>query len=161
MNQPNLPAGAKQVKLTQEEIERAAMLGVRRNAEAAVRNSKARWGGLSTCWNGHIQGSLAEMAFAKWMNCYWEGHTSTYTQKADVAGCEVRWSSNNKLKRKDSDALDQKYILVIGEAPVMTICGWIWGHEFQKLGVFEDPGQRGKPAWFVDAIKLRPLSDLN
>lgn len=159
------------VVLSWEEVFRGAFLGLQRNLYAAIDGREPRFGLHSDCWGPHIQGALAELAFAKWMNCYWEGHACTYTSKPDVAGCEVRWSARDVLKRKENDKSNQKIVLVTGQItdttpvrdkqlPYMTIRGWLWPHEFESFGKLEDPGGHGRPAWFVHADFLRPMSEL-
>jgi hypothetical protein len=156
------------VPLSWEEVLRASMLGVARNIDAAKDRRKAGWGRASECWGSHIQGALAELAFAKFLNVYWEGHNNEFTRRPDVMGCEVRWSGIQKLKKKPNDKPNQKFVLVSGEIelgesqslPHMVIHGWLFGHEFETLGVLADLGNRHRPAWFVDADKLHPMSEL-
>lgn len=149
------------VNLRPEEMERACWTGVKRNLEAVANGLKAGWGGPSECWEAHIQGALAELAFAKWMQTYWEGHVNTFRSRDDVIGFEVRWASNAQLKRRPKDEPNRKFVLVTGEIPTFYVRGWLWGHEFETLGRKMDPGNRGRPAWFVTPEQLRPMSEIN
>jgi hypothetical protein len=148
-----------EVYLQPYEIERAAWVGVRRNVEAVLGGKAAGWGSASDCWRPHIQGAAAELAVAKFLGTYWEGHVNTFQRRPDVMGAEVRWSSVATLKRRPKDPADMKYILVTGEIPRLTIHGWMWGHEIEALGNYADPGERGVPAWFISAEQLHPMSE--
>lgn len=109
----------------------------------------------------HIAAAGAEMAFAKWSGRYYPCTFNTFKRLPDVGRFEVRWSRSPgaRLRVSRHDAPSSPYVLVVGEPPTYTLCGWLWGAEAQQEAYLAlRPGWR--PCYLVPQADLRPLDDL-
>lgn len=163
------PSEWQTVHLTYEETERAAMVGVFRHVEAIYSGRKAGWGVPSELWETHFQGACAELALAKWMNIHWTGWRESFTDEkrpdvggeCGIAGCEVRWAKDgSRLKRRPKDPATNKFVLATGELPNIVLVGWIPGTEFERIGEWADPGNRGRPCWWIRRDQLLPMAEI-
>lgn len=111
----------------------------------------------------HIQGACAEIAVAKALNCYPQLGVRQFTGMVPDVGSsiEVRYSTGDALVVRDRDPDDRTYVLVTGDPPNLTVEGWITKPEAKELGVYKDPMNRGKPAYFVDKGLLHSMQKLD
>ncbi len=112
------------------------------------------------------EGAMAEMAFAKYLNIYWDFGVGTY-KKPDVGSYQVRmavanldnWDkSRTSLILRANDAESQKYVLAVGRRGKYALPGWILGLAGKKPEHLRS-GQH--PAWFVPIGALEPIEGLN
>lgn len=151
----------KPVVLLPYELEMAAYVGVRRNLEAMASGRVANWGDSSDCWRPHILGAMAELAFAKWANVYWEGSVNTFRGRPDVAGCEVRWARDDELKiypREAADKANTKFVLVRGVGPTFDVLGWAYGRDALAFPARRKHPQ-GPEAHFIPSGNLNSFDD--
>ena len=88
----------------------------------------------------------------------------TYEGKvADLAGfidAKAIVEQRNRLMVQKTQPPDWAYLLVDGsEHPRHVICGWLWGHEAQKIPL-TDPTGKGRWAHFVSKERLRTPESL-
>jgi len=146
------------VLLTPEEFNLAVQVALLRNRDALLQGRSDSVGAKS--WMDHLRvhclGACAEIAVGKYLNVYASLHVNQYRgMQSDLpGGIEVRWSSTGKLKVRENDPNDRHYYLVKGEPPSMTICGCIKGEDAKYDWWLDDPGDRGKPAYWVPESAL-------
>jgi hypothetical protein len=98
------------------------------DSEAAGRSNAHRSrGGVAD----HIQGAMAEIAFAYSINAFPSGLGLSIEDDDDVNGVQVRgrrehWHDLYLWRRDDPQC---RYVLVTGTWPQYIVHGWIWGHE--------------------------------
>lgn len=147
------------------EIQTAAINAVCRCIEAKRKDAKDVHGyDGKRSWTDNIEGTAAEVAFAKYWNVYWEGGINTYKTKGDVCGVEVRWTSSDRPERflivRNDDPKDRVYVLVSGTAPDMYLEGWLDAAKIDWENLPKrNPGKR-EPAWFIDRKDLHPMSKI-
>jgi len=88
-------------------------------------------------WDADIEGSLAELAVAKYLGCYWDGSVNNFLgADIEIKGLrlQVRQTSypEGHLIIHDKDRDNDIFILVIGTIPEYAIIGWLYGHEGKK-----------------------------
>lgn len=146
------------VRLTQFEMELAAIVGCRRQIENLYKNRPDAYGAdVEKGWQSHVEGAAGEMAVAKLANKFWSG--SMGDLKADDVGrAQVRTRSRHdyELILHPRDADDRAFILVTGLAPTFTIRGWIFAREGKRQEYWRDPAG-GRAAFFVPQSALRPI----
>ncbi len=148
--------------LTPDELELAAMVGVKRHI-GALRDRRADQHGATrdNGWTLHIEGAAGEMATARALGRYWGAPIGTYKRGGDVGAVQVRTrcSDDYDLLIRDRDRADDVFVLVTGLAPNFTVRGWIYGHEARRDEWRKEHG--GRPAaWFVPQSALHPLRTL-
>lgn len=149
------------ITLDEQEFQQAALSGVLREASARRRRAANCHGASVEAdpWHMHINGSLAELAVAKYLNCYWRG-LGIYGTHGDLAGVEVRWRGQATydlvLYPRDEDRVP--YVLVTGDAPTLTLRGWILGVHGKRPEYWRAPG--GRWAYFVPQSALCEMANL-
>jgi len=133
------------VTLIPEEIEIAALIGLKRYIRATANNYKSDIGHQI---RSDIEASCAEMAVAKALNKYLPLGCSRF-KATDVANLHVRHTtdSNGSLIIRPGDP-DGVYVLAVGQCPVFRIVGWIHSSDAKRPQYWKAPN--GRPgAWFV------------
>lgn len=121
-----------------------------------------------------VMGTLGELAAARALNLNWDPQPGA--QKArDVGGLiEVRATDYLDgaliLHGPDKDPDDAPFVLVTFERldrwanPGLIyrarFPGWIWGDEGRRLVPMTNRAKTKRPAYFVDQVHLRPMSEL-
>ena len=150
---------AQKIILEPYEVLMAAEVGIRRRVASMRRNNYGEWDYFNSAnldaWHVDIEGAIAELAFARSINAYWDGSVNT-GKAADVAGYQVRYThhKNGSLVIRERDPDCDEYVLVIGRHPVYFIHGKIMGGDAKKPEFLRDPHGRNQPAWFVPQEKL-------
>ena len=131
------------VTLSPDEIHLAAITGVSRRIDSmktGLNNQKQSDG---SDWAIDIEGACAELAVAKQMNLFWNGHVQSF-KNADVGVLHVRSTVHHDghLIVKDNDPDDAVFMLVTCACPVYTIVGGISGARARIVGN-EVPMKRG------------------
>jgi hypothetical protein len=150
------------VRLTWDELQRAAGVGVIRHTESLKMKLKDAHGlkKKDSLWDYHIQGAIAETAVAKALDIHWQAEVNTFKQP-DVGAFQVRSTDRpyGRLILHNNDADDEIFILAIGKIQQWYICGWCYGSEGKLPKYWEDP-QGGRPAYFVRQSALRKMDEL-
>ena len=135
----------------------AVYVGVNRRQAAMYASSPEPHGTPPSVWDADVEGAAAELAVAKALNRYWCGLDGSDRLVGDVDGCQVRHSRrpNASLILHSRDLDDQRFILVVGSMPVLTVKGWLWGGEGKVDRFWRRDVPR--PAYFVPAGELRPM----
>lgn len=136
------------------------------SARMATSND-AGWNHASTYRRDHLQrmteeivGACGEMAAAKALNVFWSPSVNTFHRSSDLpGGIEVRSTTEiaNSLIVRDNDRDDWAYILVVGNPPIMTVVGWLFGYEAKSEKFLRNP-HNNRPAWFVPQPELTPIN---
>jgi hypothetical protein len=150
------------VTLTEDEIRRAAAVGVERRVQSMAAGLKDRDFGLevkSRRWDIDIEGAAAELAYCKAMGREWDETVNTF-HDADVGGTiQIRFTTvtRGSLIIRPSDPPEHYYVLVIGPAPKYIIPGWIKGTDARRDDWERRPND-GPMAWFVPQFELKALA---
>lgn len=150
------------VVLTDQECNIARFVAEQRNRDGAQAGADAsKYGYDGSTLELHYRGCLGEMAFAKGLNRYWSGAGCSYHVDDDVGRVQVRVSAHPHaclLVRPNEEALDDPWVLVVGEGNTYSIVGWLWGRETRREIWLRSPAGR-PPAYFVPQEALRPISN--
>lgn len=144
--------------LTQHEILMGALAGTLRR----ISSMGAAYTPSSDLWSIDIEGACAEVAAAKGLNMYWSGSVNTFKLPDLACNIQVRHTikRNGCLIVRNDDANNEKFVLVVGEAPEFFIVGWLYGGEAKDDKYEYNPNNR-EPAYFVPQDKLHPISTIN
>lgn len=146
------------VKLNMLELLIGSMVGMTRHLLAKKRSLvELKKAPDLTSIDINVNGAIYEMAFAKWLNVYWDfelrkSKTGKVLYKApDVAGYQVRGTEhlNGRLIYRQRDAKNEPYVLVVGSYFKYNIKGWMMGSEIVRHDEWiNNPHGRGK-CWMV------------
>jgi hypothetical protein len=152
MNRSNI------VQLTPAEIYIAATAGIMRQTQNLKDNRTPGDNlGNSNNWQIHIEGCLAEMAVAKYLNFYWPGKGEL--RECDVGTVDVRSTSNMRygLILHESDPDDRVFYLACGCNGKYEVRGWIRGEDGKTEENWRELDKsRNSSAWLVPAEQLNP-----
>ena len=140
-----------------KELTVAAMTGLLRRVEALT-SGQAAFYGAGDNWSPDIDGSISEMAVARFLNRYW---APGRLGMCDVpGGIEVRGTrhQNGALIIHGSDEDTSPYVLVILNQMRARLAGWLFGVEAKRSPWWQS-NQR-HPAFFAPQQDLRPVDDL-
>lgn len=150
------------VVLTWYELFLASQIGVKRQVEALKRNLPDRHGAKADQgWQVHVEGAAGEMAAAKALGLYWSGSINTFKTGGDIGTLQVRTRSRHDydLIVRDSDRDDDRFVLVVGCAPVFDVIGWILGRDAKRQEWTRTHGGRSE-AYFVPQNQLLPIETI-
>jgi hypothetical protein len=143
------------IELTLVEMRTASTVGITMHLEDLHNDKKSNTGETQkNAWQRKIEGSLAECAFAKFKNIYWN---KGVFPNPDVGEFEVRSTpyENGYLRIKPNDPDDRKFYLLTGINGKYTIRGWMYAKD-AKQGKYWKSIKTGRPPqYFV------PQSDIN
>lgn len=146
------------VDLTWDEVEVAALTGIRRNIRT-IHEGRHRGGGQTPAdgWTDHIVGAIAELAVAKAFNRYPSRNSCDID--GDVGHLQVRSTvRGDHMPVQSYDNDDAPFVLVLGQPPHMRIVGWLYGHEAKRKEYWRTDVR--KPAYFVPPSALRCIDEL-
>jgi hypothetical protein len=141
--------GSRSFKPTQEIVDKAYHVAVRRNSTPGLRNQRASDRDDVSI---HHFGVLAEWAVSTYRKMPYVATINTF-KKADLPGrVEVRcWTSWDYMERfglkvvdRDSDHWHVVQCVCQQIGGVIVVVCWKWAHE-AKAYAYKDPGARGKP----------------
>lgn len=140
-----------EVQLAPEDIYNGVIVGARRMYDSVRRNLNDNGSGSN--WHQHIEGALAELAFAKHFGLWFDHGIGKFGTK-DVGEYGIRSTKYKDgcliLRSRDPDG---KYVLVTGEYGKYKIIGWIEAADCRKDEYLKESNCGGK-AWFVPQSKL-------
>lgn len=96
------------------------------------------------------------MAFAKFVNKYWNGSVNTFKNGGDVGRFQVRTRSDHSydLIIRPDDRDSDYFILVTGQAPVFRVRGFILAADAKRMSECIQTYGGRPPAWFIPADRL-------
>ncbi len=152
-----------QVTLTSIEMLLAGIIGLFRRISSIKRNCKSKYDPKEKNWATEIEAVMAEMAFAKYADLYWDASVCRFRgQGADVGPYQVRHAKeeykNLIIRAKDSD--EDPFVLVLGVAPTYRIIGWLEQAKDGKIEHFLKSPHGIPPAFFVPKENLKPINTL-
>ena len=141
----NDAATSVKVKLTRHELRAAANSGIERHLDGIGKNRTQLYGAdkRKMEWQNNIIGSIGEYAVSKYLNIYWEPATSIDCLDnliGDVGVYQVRatqWPQGSLLI-VTKDKPDAVFILATVELNIVTLQGWLYGHEGKSVGEFKE-----------------------
>jgi hypothetical protein len=153
-----------EVILTNDELKESIAAADERQNESVGKGRKASAGldqAASDSEYGrqlNIKGAFAERAVAKLLDKDWSTRLNTFHGPDVGKRIQVRYSSKawGPLIVRPADGIPYRYVLVVGEAPHLTVVGWCWGREAQEdmLGEWKRPDPRRDLCLCVDQEKL-------
>ena len=151
-----------QIEFTPDELRKWARAGVDRRVNAIEKQRRGAHGfNRKDFWQLDIEGVLAEAAVAKALGLdEWEPVVGQLdTELGDVmSGLQVRstWYAKGNLLIHETDADDDKFVLVTGAAPTYMIRGWCHGRDGKKPELWKtvSKGQTSRSAYWVPQDKL-------
>jgi hypothetical protein len=149
------------ISLTDAEIFFAAQIGMMRQIEDIQRKKRSNTGETQFgAWQRHIEGALAECAFAKHLGLYW---SKTSWPHPDVGDSEVRSTPRDwgDLRIKPDDPDDRKFYLLTGINGTYTIRGWIYALEGKKPEYWKRVDKDREEQFWCPQANLHPLGSEN
>jgi len=153
-----------QVTLENHEVLFAAQVGISRRVKsmARERNTHNAIKNPNYGWHIDVEAACAEMAFAKFLDVYWDASVDTF-KRADVGDVQVRSTSydSGSLVFRNGDNIDDKFALVTGRCPDFNVRGWAFGMTIcvGKYAVTED--KKEKMGWPLgQSFWMMPQKDL-
>ena len=153
------------VHLEPWELALGAKVGVARAAYAQA-NGLQNARGLAAArgaqvWALDVVGAMAEVAVAKRLDRYWEAYVGPPTpHRPDVGLVEVRWAGPPTGHLIVPPLGDGPYVLVTGDAPDLTIHGWLDAAEARRGDWYAEGRGPGSGAYWVPQSALRPIGEL-
>lgn len=146
-----------ELKLSEAEIFMGALAGVTRCIKG-MRSLDDRYG-VDRTWDIDIEGCLAEMALAKFLNLYWRGINKVKgTDVGEKTECRSTSYLNGRLILHEDDDDDTRYWLVTGVLGHYHIRGWILGCNGKAERFWQDPTGKNRWAFFVPQNELEVAS---
>lgn len=147
------------IELTSQEIQIASMVGIQRQVEDIEKRKSSFRGETQTgAWQRHIEGALAECAFAKYLNVYWSKRPYPLP---DVYDSEVRSTPylSGVMAIDPIDKDDRKYYLLTGINGSYTIRGWLYGKDCKRPEWWRKLRQDRPECFCVPQSALKSLND--
>lgn len=147
------------VELTDYELRLGAAVGVERQLEALRLGRQHRHGFAGEGWDIHIEGALAELAFAKARAVFWDAVVRRPEDlDGDVGSAQIRSTkrpSGCLIVHKD-DPDSAAFVLITQENPrTYSFRGWLRGRDAKQQRWWRT--DTGRPAFFVPQGYLRPM----
>lgn len=157
------------IKISSSELEYAAHVAIKRRILALENNRKEVIGERGSGWDNNVEGTIAELAVAKWTGKYWHALVDNFIDlPGDVGNWQVRGTPyrNGGLITHRTDKDKSPYLLVtiaLGKITECCIVGWMFGEE-TKVGSESGKDEDGK-YWNTTLLKrpafLVPQEDLH
>jgi hypothetical protein len=151
------------VTLTRMQLDRAYRVGCRRHIIARERDMRPliAYGTIAERLHHDVVGAAAELAAAEALDLEWPGTIDPDDRNApDIPPdwqVRMRLEHDRDLIVREYDRDDQRFILVTGLGPTFRVHGWLFGAEAKRIGVRQDRGNYGLPAWWVPQSALVPI----
>jgi len=105
---------------------------------------------------------MCEVVVCKYLNIYFDGSVNTFHKpdaiNHDGTPLQVRGTKGTRLVFRKSDNPEEVFIAVSRlDQNSFIVQGWMKGMECMAAGLYEDPHERGAPAWFVSFDKLHAI----
>lgn len=153
------------IKLSMEEMEQAAIVGVKRNLRAifgmhrgtVVLADSTGQVGPRGLWGIDIEAAAAEMAVAKYLDVYWADDQEP-DYGGDVGNLGVRSTEHDTghLLIYDRDPDDKTFVLVITKPPWFKIVGGMVAKDAKDHDEWREETKYRVPCWAVPQDVLTP-----
>jgi len=151
------------VQLTPSEILQCAIWGSMRNIESG-RMAADKHGASSDRdgWQLNIMAVMAEAAWAKHRNIYYNASMNDYRAKDvgnyyQIRSSSIVYKSNACLRLHESDDDDLPYILALVGMRDVVFVGWMYGFCGKQPQFWRDRWGVGRPAFFIEQSDLLPM----
>lgn len=151
-----------EIRLDWNELFAAACVGVFRRLEGVYEKMNTNKHAYKSDWATDIDGAAAEMAVARHFGRYWSFHSMNFTDDDVTGGIQVRSTAHKSgcLIIRANDPDEKIYVLVITEAPVFRIVGYMRAAD-AKVEEFERKADDfGAKCWWVPQNRLRDISEI-
>jgi hypothetical protein len=149
------------VELSWPELWLAINAGVLRRLNGVRNRREEPYGARPTAaWNDDINGSIAELALAKYLGIFWSG-TVGRLDLPDVGTLQVRSKTvtDHRLVVLKSDDDDKPFVSVLVGIPVCHLYGWMFARDAKKPEwLLPDPPKPDR--FFVPNDALEPMQKL-
>lgn len=159
-----------EINLTWTESLQVAQLGVMWELSAIFgKRGEHAYEHPQVAWKAHIEGAAAEYAVAKFLGIFWEPFCNqphdVFVRKPDVGPFQVRNGEKHHYRLtlrpgRDEEKPNVPFILCTGILPNFRVRGWLYGREVIQAKYYEDPGNKGAPAWWAPIADLRTMESL-
>ena len=155
------------MRLDDNDLDRAAWVARRRRANAVKRNIAAGHGFDGTDDEALIideHGAAAELGVHLYTGLTWNALSGQFKQLDADVGDDIQVRSthwpNGGLLCHPGDRPDQRYVCVrTHRLPLLQMVGWAFGYEVMRPEYVRE--STGRPAcWIMPAEALRPMPDL-
>lgn len=149
------------VTFTPDEMRRWAYAGVDRRVSAIEKGRRGAHGfNRDDFWQLDVEGMLAEAAVARALGVFFSpvtGHLDTALGDV-IPGVQVRSTKykSGSLLVHDSDADDDRFLLVTGSSGTYHLAGWIMGSKGKLKKFIKE--YKGRSAYWVPQSALTPFS---
>lgn len=145
-----------EVKLSELDLQLASFVGLKRNLSAQCNRMKLEAGRRDLGFERHIIGAIGEYAVARALELNWKpilGGTDTST--GDLKGVHVKTiiNPNDSLIIRAHDPAELPYVLCLLEMGVVTLEGWIMGHDGKQMKYWRTEGFH-RPAYSIPQAML-------
>lgn len=150
------------VQMTWEQIEYAAIIGVKRNLQDIREGRRHRWGARSADgWMNTIDGAIGEFALALHRKIPWDGALGNF-KADDVGSFQVRatqWAWGHLLLHPEDEGHKPFVLATMTTLPVVWLIGWCFGFEGKQQQYWNEL-QPKRPCFVVPRTVLRDMSTL-
>jgi hypothetical protein len=114
-------------------------------------------------WQANYDGTLAEVAAAKFFGFYYTG-TIGSLDRDDVGPFQIRGTPYGNghliLHRDPKDPPHKKYILATGGEPRFTLEGWCYGYEGKTYLWWDKQPDRSRPCFWIPSTVLHSMKEI-
>lgn len=145
------------VKMTNSELMLASQLGVMRRVASRQRNLPDTTN-TKHHWDADIVGAIAEMAYCKRYNLYWNPSINVGGEP-DIEGLHIRATTlaHGKLiiREHERHKPNLPYFLIIVQDAECTIAGWAYADDVRQDKFYRPKDETGDAAWWYPQHLLR------
>lgn len=153
---------AVEIRLDWNELFAAGCVGLFRRIEGVYERMNSNKHAYNSNWATDIDGAAAEMVVARYLGRYWSFHSMNFAGDDVTGGIQVRSTvhKNGCLIVRSHDNDDNIFVLVITEAPVYRIVGYMRGGDAKSPEFERQADERGVQSWWVPQNRLRDISEI-
>ncbi len=154
----------KTITLSKFNVFAGATAGITKSVCSMFREDRAGCDSAKDGFQINCMGAIAELAFAQFMDLFYDGTPNTFKSRPDVGDFEIRSThyQNGKLILRDGDKFDDTiYVLALtGDLPNVHFPGWIRGSDAKNTEFIERFGNSRDECWAVPQDKLQSIESL-
>jgi hypothetical protein len=145
------------IKLTHEGLHKAAAVGVRRRIESLGKYRDSYERSNRNYWEIDIQGAIAEMAAAHYLQLPWTG---VEAHADDLPGIDVKSTNNSAKGLRIIDGKDLIFVLAYVRQNEVTLKGWARLEDAYRARVKWELDNKGRRFCELPITELHPIADL-
>ncbi len=145
------------IKLTHEGLHRAAAVGVRRRIESMNKYSDSYERSNRNHWEIDIQGAIAELAAAHYLQLPWTG---VEAHADDLPGIDVKSTNNANKGLRMIEGKDLIFVHAYVRNNEVTLKGWARLEDAYQAQVKWERDNKGRRFCELPISELHPITDL-